>query len=78
MLVKPSHGLIEGLLLCKFLYLDTGITTDCKAMLYTTEQVDLPGLFCFCEDDFGLVTQFDGEDTICLGGTDAEGAFDSS
>jgi len=50
-LVKPSNGLEESLLFCKFLNRVTEIAADCETVRYATEQIDLEGLLSFLENN---------------------------
>ncbi len=76
MLVEPSNGLQERLLLRKLLVLLTQITSHRKSMHNTTEQIDLVGLLSLNEDFLGAVPFLGWEDLVCLGGGNAQGSSD--
>lgn len=75
-LVEPSHGLYEGLLLGKLLDLDGGIAADSKPVLDAREEGNLVRLARLLEDLLRLVALFGGEDGVGLGGRDGEGPGD--
>lgn len=61
-LVEPSNGLNESLLLSPLLNLDVQITADSEAVGHTAEEVDLPGVAGLDEGVFGFVAELGGED----------------
>jgi hypothetical protein len=70
--VKPSHGLQESLLLGKLLCLDLQVTAHRKAVIYARIQVDLIWLLGVLEDFLGFVALLGREDAVRLGGGDRE------
>lgn len=63
-LVEPSNGLNESLLLSPLLNLDVQVTADSEAVGHAAEQVDLPGVAGFDEGVFGFVAELGGEDGV--------------
>lgn len=71
-LVKPSDGLVEGLLLGKPLHLHVRIAAHREAVLDLRVQVDLVGVAGFLENLLGPVALLGGEDGVGLGGGDGQ------
>lgn len=72
MLIKPSNGLKEGLLLGIFLNLLAHIASDRETVHDAAIQVDLVSLLSLGEDHLRLVTLLGGEDLVGFRGCDGK------
>lgn len=66
MLVKPSDGLAESLLLSPLLLGVLQIAANSEAMANTAEQVDLPRLGSLDKNILGLMAKLGSEDRVDL------------